>query len=970
VTLAGLALATAVSAALTQGSASREEQIAALVQRARPQDDDWTCERLEARARPALEALCAAIAGGGGRGLEEAFAPDARVVLAGALGPAIPTPGGVLIARGSPESERRELAPAEGLADLVELFGSAKDAHFEAEVDRVVDLGGGRFREEARVRFWGARSSVRIQRSEDWSLEWSKEEGALRLTALERSAPEEARAPAPLFEDCTAAVLGTEGARREELLRGGAEWSRRLDDLGESAFMGQNGLAVGDVDGDGLEDLYVAMGTGLPNQLWVQREDGTARECAREAGVDWLDDTKGALLVDLDGDGDRDLVCAIGPTLLVCTNEFKGGKGLFKPSRSLRAPSDAAFYSIAAADYDLDGDLDLYACRYVEASYGESIPAPFQDARNGPSNHLLRNDGRQGFRDVTALVGLDLNNDRFSTAAAWCDVDLDGDPDLYVTNDFGLNNLYRNDGGRFVDVAVEAGVADAAAGMGASFADFDGDGDFDLYVSNMDSAAGRRVSAEARFQAGQPAALRELVGRHAMGNALFENLGEGSFADRGAELGVRRGGWSWGSLLADVDGDGWHDVIAPNGFLSGPRGGDLSSFFWRHVAARSPEARELTPEYENGWIAITRLMDSGISWAGDQRNRLWLRAGEGAFADISGLSGLDFPDDARALAALDWDGDGRLDLWVKNRSAPQLRFLHNRCAAGAGSISIRLVGKTCNRDAVGAVVVLESAGRRLVRAVSAGDGYLAQSSAWLHFGLPEGAAIERATVAWPGGAREELLGLEAGGRFVVEQGSGRAQAAPRRTVRFAPGALQPLPERSDARIVLRTAFPLPPALLAELRSDVEPAAPKALVIATAEAPDGFPPDEVQLLEAAGAEVRVLEPGDGRRAVLEALYDHALFGSAEFPARAVFLVDRLGFLQIVYAGPVDAEPLARDVELYGLHPERSPPRAAFGGRWFFGMPRNLPALAAALERRGRRGEAAFYRELALEQGRGR
>jgi hypothetical protein len=169
---------------------------------------------------------------------------------------------------------------------------------------------------------------------------------------------------------------------------------------------------------------------------------------------------------------------------------------------------------------------------------------------------------------------------------------------------------------------------------------------------------------------------------------------------------------------------------------------------------------------------------------------------------------------------------------------------------------------------------------------------------------------------------------------------------------------------------LRTAFPLPPALLAELGSDVEPAAPKALVVAIAEDPDGFPPDEVQLLEAGGAEVRVLEPGDGQRAVFEALHDHALFGSAEFPARAAFLVDRLGFLQILYAGPPALDQLARDVELYGLHPERSPPRAAFGGRWFFGMPRNLPGLAAALERRGRRGEAAFYRELALGQGRGR
>ncbi len=313
-----------------------------------------------------------------------------------------------------------------------------------------------------------------------WSVHWRPSDPP-RIERLQRLAVDRTTSARPLFSDRTASLIGDLAA--DPTLRLGDEyWYGRIDDLGEPNLMGHHGVAVGDVNGDGLEDLYVAAGTGLPNRLLIRRADGRLEDRAPTAGVAWLDDTKGVLIVDTDNDGDRDLVLAMGPTLVLAVND---GSGVFERFVRMKAPSSAPFYSISAADYDLDGDLDLYGVRYVEQSYGVSVPVPFHDANNGPSNHLMRNDGGNRFVDVTHEVGLDYHNRRFSLIGAWADYDADGDPDLYVANDFGRNNLYRNDGGRFVDVAAEAGVEDQAAGMGADWADFDADGDLDLHVTNM-----------------------------------------------------------------------------------------------------------------------------------------------------------------------------------------------------------------------------------------------------------------------------------------------------------------------------------------------------------------------------------------------------------------------------------------------------------------------------------------------------
>ena len=186
----------------------------------------------------------------------------------------------------------------------------------------------------------------------------------------------------------------------------------------------------------------------------------------------------------------------------------------------------------------------------------------------------MRNDGDDRFVDVTAVVGLDQNNRRFSLIGAWADYDRDGDPDLYVANDFGRNNLYRNDGGTFTDVAAETGTEDQAAGMGVAWADYDADGDFDLYVTNMYSAAGKRVAYQPRFQQGLAPDERSAIQRYSLGNSLFVNE-DGRFRNRSDNAGVRMGRWGWGSIFLDWDNDAQEDLLVPNGFVTGALEDDL-----------------------------------------------------------------------------------------------------------------------------------------------------------------------------------------------------------------------------------------------------------------------------------------------------------------------------------------------------------------------------------------------------------
>ena len=411
------------------------------------------------------------------------------------------------------------------------------------------------------------------------AMTWSGNGGAWQPRETELHSFREIQARRRGFTEVTDGTFGAIESFREQLSQGTDHWRDSLDAaLGVSVY-GHHGVSLGDFDGDGQDDLYVSQPGGLPNRLYRNNGDGSFSDATLSAGLAVLDETSMSLFADADGDGDQDLVL-IGATPMLFRNRGDGRFAL-DPAAGLDVAEDRAamFTGAAMADYDLDGDLDLYVCAYDfwQSGAGYDAPTPYFDAVNGPPNLLFRNDGRGSFQEVSREAGLEPTNDRFSFAAAWGDYDDDGDPDLYVANDFGRNNLYRNNGdGSFSDIAADAGVEDLGAGMSAAWGDYDNDGDLDLYTANMWSSAGLRITGSPQFE-GVASRERErrMFRRQAQGNSLFRNDGSAGFHDASEEAGVRTGRWAWASDFVDLDGDGLLDLFVQNGFITGERLDDL-----------------------------------------------------------------------------------------------------------------------------------------------------------------------------------------------------------------------------------------------------------------------------------------------------------------------------------------------------------------------------------------------------------
>ena len=469
---------------------------------------------------------------------------------------------------------------SQSLVELLNVGGkSLSDPGTDAEIKayfKIVNVEADRTSSQTRVLFELdlASSEGRSQQNATWICVWhpSRERGGLPLLAeirlVEYEETYSSAKEGPLFVDSTEAVLGQNASYRQQLAFGVDHWRERVDWRFTQEVTGPHGLAIGDVNGDDLDDLFFCETGGLPNRLFVQQEDGTLLDVSAASGLDYLEPTSSALIVDLDNDSDQDLVLSSGRNLLFFENE---GEGAFR--RRLTRKSDSVARSLSAVDFDLDGLLDIYVCGYFSMSgdgSGMGRPLPYHDANNGVRNYLLDNVGGWQFDDATIAVGLEENNSRFSYAAAWEDYDNDGDLDLYVANDFGRNNLYRNDGGQFTDVAALAGVEDISAGMSVSWGDYNSDGLPDLYVGNMFSSAGNRVAYQRRYRSEENESTRQLFQRHARGNTLFANSGDGTFKDVSLEAGVTMGRWAWGSNFADLNNDGWDDLVVANGLVTSP----------------------------------------------------------------------------------------------------------------------------------------------------------------------------------------------------------------------------------------------------------------------------------------------------------------------------------------------------------------------------------------------------------------
>ena len=383
----------------------------------------------------------------------------------------------------------------------------------------------------------------------------------------------------PLFMDKTSVMLSNSDSYRRQLTPGLNHWLNEIETVHGMYAFAEYGLALGDANGDGLEDLYVCQPGGLPNRLFLRAADGTLRDAPDDNGTDWLDQTSSALFLDLDNDGDQDLVLAIEDRRVLCLRNQ--GAGSFELAATLRL-QDRHVQMLCAADYDADGDVDLYVTLGhgdERARQDEARPGfVYHNANDGGANRLFRNDIQANewqFEDVTREVGLDVHNRRHSLAAGWDDFDHDGDVDLYVANDYGQNCLYRNDDGHFHDIAVEAGVVDFGSGMSVSWGDVDRDGVDDLYVGNMFSTAGHRITTQASFRPRADEDERAVVARFAKGNTLFRNLGHGAFHDITSDAGVAFGRWAWSSLLADINNDGWQDIVVANGYITNDLPDDL-----------------------------------------------------------------------------------------------------------------------------------------------------------------------------------------------------------------------------------------------------------------------------------------------------------------------------------------------------------------------------------------------------------
>jgi hypothetical protein len=560
-----------------------------------PGEDGWASEAMSADLTSQLDTLVELLGMEGGLKAEALGAVAADNFTCENLRPSELTAafeeGGMKVRRWLGKAEAGETkfrGPAGCAAALKEWFAAAgcgPAPHANLKLFRLEEQPDHRVTSKVLCTITSQEKGVRTQINATWTCGWLTAEDALpRLLTLMVDAYEEVvvtgRTTEPLLSDATASLLGKTKAWQDQFLYSSDHWRLRLPRNFGLDVVANHGLAIGDLNGDQLEDLYICQQGGLPNRLFLQNLDGTLTDYTAESKTGWLDYCASALIVDLDNDGDKDLVISQDFKMLFMDNI--DGKGHFEIGFGIS--TKAQTFSLAAADVDRDGLLDIYSCGYNPSgalartgAMGE--PMPFHDANNGGPNILWRNNGNWEFFDITAEAGLDVNNRRFSFCASWEDYDNDGDLDLYVANDYGRNCLYRNEsaGGKifFREVSDQLGVQDTSAGMSTTWADYNRDGWMDLYISNMFSSAGSRITYQRQFLPGTSREVRAQFQRMARGNTLFQSDRKGGFKDVSVAAGVTMGRWAWGSCFVDLNNDGWEDILVANGFISADDTGDL-----------------------------------------------------------------------------------------------------------------------------------------------------------------------------------------------------------------------------------------------------------------------------------------------------------------------------------------------------------------------------------------------------------
>jgi hypothetical protein len=368
------------------------------------------------------------------------------------------------------------------------------------------------------------------------------------------------------------------------------------------------------------------------------------------------------------------------------------------------------------------------------------MPESFEYASNGGRKYLYRNLGNGRFEEVSANVGLVSN--RWALAAVAADLRGTGYPDLFIANDYGVSELFINDGGRFREAGRETGVGSAPkSGMNASVGDVLNQGKLAIYVSN--------ISEEGILLQGNNLWV-PTGGTRRM--PVFENMARA--------MGVDLGGWSFGAQFGDLNNDGFLDLYLVNGYVSASR----DESYWYDYSKVAGAHRLVIGDAAN-WPAM-----GSRSLAGYQPKRVWVNDGSGRFMEVAQMVGATDRHDGRSVALADFSGRGVLDVVVANQRGPLLLY-RNEVSPGRHWIAFDLegscrdddvAGQCSNRSAVGAQIEVFWGGRQQVQEVSGGSGFCAQNQRRLHFGLGTQPSIDRAVIRWPSGKTQELKAPQPG----------------------------------------------------------------------------------------------------------------------------------------------------------------------------------------------------------------
>ena len=499
-------------------------------------------------------------------------------------------------------------------------------------------------------------------------------------------------------------------------------------------------VSVTDYDGDGWQDFYVVnSGEDSQNALYRNQGDGSFKDVAREVGLADVNRREtgvsmGTVWADYDNDGFEDVFLYKWGKPELFHND--GGQSFSRATESAGLPDWVNANAAVWFDYDRDGLVDLFLGGYFPESVDlwhlnttRIMPNSFEYASNGGRKYLFHNLGGGRFEEVSEKLGI--QSRRWALAAVAADLRGTGYPDLFIANDYGVSELYVNEGGKhFREVGRESGVGHGPkSGMNASVADVLNDGRFSIYVSN--------ISEQGVLVQGNNLWVPLWEPGKSPSDARYGNLANA--------MGVEMGGWSFGAQFGDLNNDGLLDLYVTNGFLSL----DRERSYWYDYSKVAAGNEAIISDAAN-WPSL-----QGRTLSGHQAKLVWLNNGDGSFAEVGRMAGVTDLLDGRAVAMADFSNDGMLDVVVANQRAPLL-FYRNTVTPGNRWIEFDLEGRASNRSAIGAQVELFWGGKRQIQEVSGGSGFSSQNQRRLHFGVGQTTQTVRAEIRWPSGRKQVI----------------------------------------------------------------------------------------------------------------------------------------------------------------------------------------------------------------------